>query len=89
MKSTNPKAYWNFLNGQKQKFKKSMPDCEAFFDMFKIINEDVKEEAGCSVLDDMDGNCELLDDEITEIEVQECIIRLKNNKACGTDNLIN
>jgi sorting nexin-29 len=89
MKSTNPKAYWNFLNGQKQKFKKSLPDCETFFDMFKIINEDVKEEAGCSVLDDMDGNCELLDDEITEIEVQECIIRLKNNKACGTDNLIN
>lgn len=89
MKSTNPKTYWNFLNEQNQKFQAQMPDCDTFLNMFKAMNENQCEEY-CNIEgDNWDGNCSLLNDDITELEVRDCIKRLKNNKACGLDNLIN
>jgi hypothetical protein len=87
LKCKNPKAYWNVLNGKKSNNNK-MPSCNAFLDMFKELNTDV-EEVDEFVWDEHGDINNVLNEAIVVAEVENCIKKLKNNKACGLDNILN
>ena len=88
LKTTNPKEYWKILNGNKSKtdVKVSLDD---LMEHFKNLNKDNNEPdntLGNSINSDINV---LLDKEITNEEILTVVKNLKNNKACGLDNINN
>ena len=90
LNSKNPKDYWAIINGKKNKPNSNEPNCQAFYELFKNMNK-ADEEANDAVDSRIgsDNVNAMLDDLITENEVLNCIKKLKNNKACGLDNIAN
>ena len=88
LKTTNPKEYWKILNGNKSKtdVKVSLDD---LMEHFKNLNKDNNEPdntLGNSINSDINV---LPDKEITNEEILTVVKNLKNNKACGLDNINN
>ena len=88
LKTTDPKEYWKILNGNKSKadVKVSLDD---LMEHFKNLNKDNNEPdntLGNSINSDINV---LLDKEITNEEILTVVKNLKNNKACGLDNINN
>jgi hypothetical protein len=87
--SKNPKKYWNILNRDKEKNYTKTPSCDEFYEMFKGMCENGGEDNNNNNLNNQEEENEILNELITVSEVLNCIKRLKNNKACGMDNILN
>ena len=89
LKTTKPKEYWNLLNPKKRNSNNQI-NIEALYDHFKSLNEDphmnnANFDAN-QILIEGEG---LLNDDFTDIEINDLINKLKNNKSSGIDNIIN
>ena len=89
LKSTKPKEYWNLLNPKKQNRNNDI-GIQPLHDHFKkindIINQDNAEFDANNILAEGD---EVLNEDFTLTEINKLINKLKNNKSCGIDNIIN
>ena len=92
MKSADPSSYWRLINGdskQKQNISNSISH-----DIFAKHFEKLSNAPNGSLIDantdpDNSLNNAQLNMDITEEEVMFCVKRLKNNKACGFDGILN
>ena len=89
LKSTKPKEYWNLLN-PKTKNTNNDIGLQPLYEHFKQINNIPNQENinfdpnNISVEGD-----EALNEDFTPTEINNLINKLKNNKSCGIDNIIN
>ena len=98
LSKTNTKAFWktghHFSNRNGVLFSKMLLKIETFYDYFKKLNagdEDVNDHDEININEICDNPVydEILNGKITELEITEAIRKLKNNKAPGTDNILN
>ena len=89
LKSNDPKSYWNIFNKQKKKSFDKTPSCDVFLDMFKNLNDINTEETENAEVEDREEENAFLNQTITKEEVMKCLKKLKKNKACGLDNIVN
>ena len=87
LKSTDPKAYWKVINDECKESEQGGPSCKVFFDFFKDMNASGSATSSPCKGDDSD-NIEL-NVAFTEEELKPCFQKLKNDKACGDDLIIN
>jgi hypothetical protein len=91
LKRTNPKVFWSILN-KGSKLREEVPvDTDDFFRHFRDLNRaNIDEDAETNVLESgsVGYNTEL-NAPITSGEISNCIKKLKNNKAHGTDMVLN
>ncbi len=89
LKTSNTKKYWDILNGKKKQttVKASLED---LFEHFKDLNTDVEgrqlNPPDVNVNPEIDG---VLNREICTEDITRAIKKIKNNKACGMDNILN
>ena len=89
LKHTNPKKYWKFLNGKKNENIKA--DSETLFIFFKNANVDENSQnpnININLINSANDN-DKINMPITDSEVNYAIKSLKNNKACGIDQILN
>ena len=89
---TDSRQFWkilNKLNGKNEsEIKASLDDLFAYF---KVINEGENDEEDFNTSDEVDEtfNTDILNENISEKEIEDSIRNLKNNKAKGFDNISN
>ena len=92
LKSSNPKDYWNVIN-KKSNDGLVKASVEAFRKHFSKLNEAPDDHLIQDTGDHGDiltGQVnEMLNKPITSAEILKVIRKLKNNKACGSDSIIN
>ena len=92
LKSTDPSKYWKIINGSEKDKKDELSSIthEVFSAHFeKLSNVDEGELFEPSVLTNdlpVDGKLNAI---ITKKEITSCIKKLRNNKACGQDGILN
>ena len=93
MQKGQPKNYLNFLNSLKNRKISEAPPLKEFYDDFKDI---YSEESNGNFADDSFSNIsyngstnEFLNQPFTYEAIDWCIIRLKNSKASGGDEILN
>ena len=92
LKTKDPKAYWRTIKNEKGPESQKL-SLETFVSFFKKLNSDTshtdhmlgKELSGAHISHDSS----ILDLEITEKEIIECIDQLKSSKSPGIDDIIN
>lgn len=96
LKSKNPKEFWEVINKGNSNKRESVINkisCEVFAEHFKELNkvngEDTSTEEGEGSICSEETCNEVLNSLFTEEEIEKCIHKLKHNKACGTDKIIN
>ena len=91
LKYKNPKTYWKILNGNKQEAIKC--STEHLFDFFKTVNSgDYDGENGNVDLSNIDAqniDNDEINGRITLNEILENVKKLKTNKSCGIDSVLN
>ena len=89
IKCNDPKTYWKILNGQKKN--PEIPiSLNQFYEHFKQLATDNNLVNSNTDLENTEtDHSYILNDPITEQEVLKSIKKLKNNKAPGTDMIIN
>ena len=99
LSKSDTKGFWKILHkfSRKQKTNPDI-DIDTFFEYFKNLNAgDIDMSQNNESMNDFDVNdiCdnpvydEILNGVITELEIREAIQKLKNNKAAGTDRILN
>jgi hypothetical protein len=86
LKSENPKEYWNIVNESKTP-NKNLPTCEAFLKFLKSLNESHESTSEIPTVNVHEN--EELNVPFTCDEVKTCLRKLKNNKSCGQDLIMN
>ena len=94
LKSNNPKEYWNLLNkesGTTNNVNYTNIDISAFASHFKQLNmaHSDNESSFSFDVDSISENNSIINKEFTKAEVIREIKKLKNNKACGMDRILN
>ena len=100
MHQDNPKLYWNIINDLKDSSQNSNEnpiDSNTWFNHFRNLNTlDEKFQNRATYLEstlrseEMNYKCfNELDQKITQAEISKALIKLKNNKATGLDNVSN
>ena len=94
-KSSKPKEYWNILNKATNTVEKSGDiSLEVFSRYFERLSAK-PEDVNAAIAAEFDPTTirhstnEYINKEFTEEEVMNMIVKLRNNKACGVDNIIN
>ena len=88
-KSNKPKDYWNMGNQKKNNPNYSLTE-NAAYNHFKLISEvPINDNDELDAPDISDEGDEILNNDFTPIEIHKLINKLKNNKSCGIDNVIN
>ena len=89
LKSSKPKEYWSLLNPKKQNYNKDI-GLKPLYDHFKMMNEVVNPPNASFNIDNIsvEGD-EALNTDFTYTEINNLINKLKNNKSCGIDNIVN
>ena len=90
----NPSTFWKELRnmgcGKQSKANSSNTDINNWYDHFKVLfanndTDDIVQDA--SQFDNSEESDHFLNEEITELEVQKAIKKLKCGKACGLDGI--
>ena len=96
LKSSDPRKYWNILKSKTDFNNKrtDKPSCSTFLKHFSNLQDNsriptVNREDDESGSPDSVSDCSPLNVAFTIEEVQKCISKLQNNKACGSDKIIN
>ena len=90
LKSSNSKTYWKILNGGSESREEIRNlNLELFTDHFKSLNSNQDDEDFNIDYENINENNTILNRSFTEEEVLTSIKSLKNNKACGEDNILN
>lgn len=100
MESKNPTLFWKFVNNIKKKKENNEDiDVEVFYDYFKSLHEGINNKSLDKefrskleqLSDQFKGKqwVDILDKDISKNELIEASRKLKNNKACGFDNITN
>ena len=93
LKNSDPRNYWKILNGTSSEKHEtsSRISCEVFLEHFKGISGISDDEnANAGPMDyGLDGENSSLNRLFSQEEVKTCLRKLKNNKACGIDQVIN
>jgi hypothetical protein len=95
LSKTNTKAFWKTVHKFSNRKKEDLSvEIETFYDYFKKLkagDEDVNDHDEININEICDNPVydEILNGKITELEITEAIRELKNNKAPGTDNILN
>ena len=92
MKSTDTKNYWKLINGNARGKKNYINEIsrEAFAKHFEsLCNVPSESLKNANIVPDEEIQNLSLNVDITEEEVLKCIKKLKNNKACGYDGILN
>ena len=85
----SPKKFWKILNGDKVDDDNNI-DIDIFFNFFKSLNELEPEVTEIEPIDNnIQLNCEILNNVITKEEVTAGIKQLKRSKASGLDHIEN
>ena len=87
MRSSDPRAYWRILNSNSSQKKHTVDAIshDLFVERANIPEEELHtfdNETDIFVHDD-------LENDISANEVLKCIKKLKNNKSCGFDGILN
>ena len=89
LKSSKPKEYWNLLN---PKIRNSNNDIgiQSLHDHFKQINDIPNQDNTNFNANNItvEGD-EVLNEDFSPTEINNLMNKLKNNKSCGIDNIIN
>ena len=84
MSSNKPKDYWRYLNSINKKDKINTPSVTQFFDYFKGNNIDLDQPDHSDDYPNIDDlNISSLNRPITDAEINKCIMKTKNGKACS------
>jgi len=88
-RSKDPKLFWKILNGTKCEKSEATNKItsQAFYDYFKNLNASA--ETCNDKTENSTANNQLLNQAFEEQEIANAIKSLRNNKACGCDELIN
>ena len=89
LRSSNPKEYWNLLNPRKSNANKDI-GIKPLYDHFKLLN-DVTNQSNVSFdinRISIEGD-DALNKDFSYAEIDKLIKKLKNNKSCGIDNIVN
>ena len=97
LKNSDPKSYWNLLNKADQSRHETLQkvSLETFAEHFKKLNSAASnhgnnEESNHDIdLSRISEHNFELNSEITEVEVLKCLSKLKLNKACSSDMILN
>ena len=92
LKSTDTKSYWRLINGDRQRKQEVVNGIsrDVFAKHFEsLCNVPEENLIGENIADEEVLLNAALDETIREEEVLKCIVKLKNNKACGYDGIIN
>ena len=86
MQNSDPKAYWKYLNSLKGKKVIESPSVEEFFRHFSEMYtvEHTQNDLSLEGINSGDEN-NFLNRQFTAEEIERCISKLKNAKACGFD----
>ena len=94
-KSKDPRLFWKILNGSKKADEIDIPleDFEAFYRNLNLKSDDDTDvrnfENDFADLNKNKNLSDILNSPISEKELQTALKNLKNNKACGVDNILN
>lgn len=91
LKSTNPKDYWKIINNKdacSSNPSVSAISLEVFADHFRELNRCINTEINVDIAD-TGVTTEQINSPFTEAEVAKVFSKLKNNKACGQDQILN
>ena len=90
MQKGQPKEYWKFLNSLKNKKISEMPPLDQLYKYFSNIYSS-DEETDAFVLSDMspESSNEYLNSPFTLSEIERSILKLKNSKSPGGDEILN
>ena len=96
MRNKKPKEFWKIFKQKKSSTKHDISDDE-FYDYFKRLaseNTDTSNEQAANFMQSFDSSTrettfEVLDENITQTEIQKAINGLSLNKSCGSDNILN
>ena len=89
LKDKKPREYWSLLNNKKRNINNSIT-INSLHNNFKSLNEQINNrhrEIGSDEIPE--GGDEILNNVFTIIEIKKLIKKLKKNKSCGIDNIIN
>ena len=97
IKSSDPSAFWKLINKNEDKTEGYMPNAEEFREFFSGLGNNISKEEQDPLDTNTHNNIEntnsslshILNTEITAKEIQDAIKSLKNNKASGTDLILN
>ena len=87
--SNKPKEFWKILNSLEKKSDNPDLDLNEFYEYFRNINSAENIEDDHEVDIDLHDNNDILNSQITDQEIMNCIKNLKNNKAFGNDIILN
>ena len=90
MQKGQPKEYWKFLNSLKNKKISEMPPLDQLYKYFSNIYS-LDEETDAFVLSDIspESSNEYLNSPFTPSEIERSILKLKNSKSPGGDEILN
>ena len=91
LKSNNPKEFWNIINKEEYNLQKKQDNIDktTFADNFREMNAQNPNNKFTFDVNDILNNNSEINNPFTETEVAKEIKNLKNNKACGTDRILN
>ncbi|MES9884249.1 MAG: reverse transcriptase family protein [Sedimenticola sp.] len=89
LKSQKPKEFWKILNKMEKNKKADKVTIDDLYNHFKNVNINAEHEDDFNIDFHIDDDDEILNSSITDDEIRKCIIKMRNNKAPGSDNIIN
>ena len=88
LKTSNAREYWSIINGKKSNKILSNISLEVLQEHFKKLNKGPSDQTDTTPFN-QDNTDSLFIDPFTTDEVSKMIRKLKNNKSCGIDQIIN
>ena len=89
MQSKRPKEFWKIINSMEPKSQEKNVNIDDFYDFFKGEDNLIDYEPDFGNEININDDDEILNVKITSQEILRCVKHLKNNKACGTDYILN